>query len=262
MTGLLKRDVSDKSIKNLNYISIIMPDGSFSYGGNQGWFSEGNWLNTDSKISKYGCGTIAASDLFLYWAMQNSYYNNEETQLAIKNGRINQEDYLNYVRRINREYTKTPRWLGVLGPKLASAINSYNKKHNINYRASWEWKLSYDEMLDKIYKMLGNDIPVIFSVGPNTPNLWGKKEVNMYVKLNKGDAGYNDDLNEMRQYTKKRTVNGHYMTITGITCDNLAGRIMLCISSWGKKYYIDYDEYRDYIDKYGGTYTSSLIYIK
>lgn len=37
---------------------------------------------------------------------------------------------------------------------------------------------------------------------------------------------------------------------------------MLRISSWGKQYYIDFDEYRDYIDNKSGKWTSSIVYIK
>lgn len=132
----------------------------------------------------------------------------------------------------------------------------------MGYKASWEWSLSKGEMLDKINEMLDNDVPVIFSVGPNTPNIWGDKEVNMYSRLEKGDYGFDNSLNELYQYTKINSVNGHYMTITEIIYDQIAGRTMMCISSWGNKYYIDYNEYRDYIANYSGTYTSSLIYIK
>lgn len=257
----LKADYFEKSILNSNYVPIILPNGRSSYGGNQGWFDKTKRFSIDYILHNYGCGTIAACDLFLYWAIQNSSYNNEETKLALKNGMINQDDYINYVYRIHLAYTRTPRWLGVLGPKLAHAINVYNKSYNIKYRASWKWKLSYDEMLDNIINMLENDIPVIFSVGPNTPNLWGKKEVNLYAKSEENDKVSNDSSKDENKYIKVKSVNGHYMTITGITIDGTTGRIILCVSSWGKKYYIDYDEYRDYINKYGGTYTSSMVYI-
>ena len=37
---------------------------------------------------------------------------------------------------------------------------------------------------------------------------------------------------------------------------------MLQISSWGKMFYIDYEEYRDYVDHFSGTITSSMVYIR
>lgn len=43
--------------------------------------------------------------------------------------------------------------------------------------------------------------------------------------------------------------------------DPIPGKIMLHISSWGKSYYIDYEEYRNYVDKVGGKFTSSILYI-
>ena len=36
---------------------------------------------------------------------------------------------------------------------------------------------------------------------------------------------------------------------------------MLKISSWGKESYIDYQEYREYIEKEGDRFTSSLLYL-
>ena len=36
---------------------------------------------------------------------------------------------------------------------------------------------------------------------------------------------------------------------------------MLKISSWGKEFYIDYQEYREYIEKEGDRFTSSLLYL-
>lgn len=55
------------------------------------------------------------------------------------------------------------------------------------------------------------------------------------------------------------------MTITGVRVDKNASKeneIMLCVSSWGEKYYINYMEYRNYIDSAGGTLTSSMLSVR
>ncbi|HHX61617.1 MAG TPA: hypothetical protein GX707_13050 [Epulopiscium sp.] len=156
-----------------------------------------------------------------------------------------------------------------MGPKMASSANNYFRHTNkkINKKATWQTGLSYDTMLVRIQNMLENDIPVIFSVGPNTPNLAGDVTINLYDQLKKGELGY-DDNSDLNQYEYNTRTNGHYMTITGLIIDrnaNSENRIMLCVSSWGNKYYINYKEYReyrDYIDNVGGTLTSSLVNIR
>jgi len=264
----LKSDVTYLGIKDEKYVPIINPDGDASYGGNQGWFPEDNKLSVDYILNYYGCGTIGASDLFLYFALKDTKYENKITNMAIKDNMINYSDYMNYVRYINETYTHTPRWLGVPGPSLSNAINSYFKYAGINHKASWPLSFSKSEMLDKIEEMLEKDIPVIFSIGPNTPDLWGETMVNLYYQKKKGDEHYDGTLNELYQYDEndKRStkINGHYMTITGIIKDKLSTKhnIMLRISSWGNLYYVDYDEYREYIENEGDKWTSSMIYIK
>ena len=52
-------------------------------------------------------------------------------------------------------------------------------------------------------------------------------------------------------------MNGHYATITGLLIDNVKGQTMLEISSWGKKFYVNFDEYLDYVG-----ITSNIVYIE
>ena len=155
--------------------------------------------------------------------------------------------------------------IAVLGPHLASAVNSYSKNHDLGYRASWKWSLSYYDMYAIIEEMLHHDIPVILSIGPNTPNLWGKKGVTFYQQYEAvgDDTSVKPSVPPHYLYKEvMKNVNGHYVTVTGIIRDNSAGTVMLRISSWGKQYYINYEQYRDYIENTGGTYTSSVVYIK
>jgi hypothetical protein len=125
--------------------------------------------------------------------------------------------------------------------------------------------------------MLSLDIPVILSIGPNTPNLWGKKGITFYEyreieyredkdnstkkDINTGDA---KPAVKKPYYYKvvRQNINGHYVMVTGMIKDDIAGRIMLRISSWGKQYYINYEEYRDYIDSSSGTFTSSIVQVQ
>lgn len=99
--------------------------------------------------------------------------------------------------------------------------------------------------------------------------LFGKQEIRLYrQQLKKGDNGYNKNLNELYQYNENdnenRMTDGHYITITAVIKDDITtnNKIMLKVSSWGKTFYLNYDEYREYIEDESGTWTSSMVYIR
>ena len=324
------------------------------------WFSEEDKHSKDYLIRNYGCGTIATADLFLYLARQNEAFRSPEIISALNTaGSINYHNYEAYVRLINDRYTKTQRYLAVLGPRIAHAFNHYSKAHGLKFHAEWKWTLSYYDMYETISEMLSEDIPVILSIGPNTPKLWGKKGIPFYqryevavpVSISKipGTSGIipctseimpntsgiitepsritpetsvqnptgtksssesliaNQDTDHAHPGTQlpdasentianpdtpdpitdssaegpeasaqkttiivkvyrykpvMENINSHYVTVTGIIKDDLARTIMLRISSWGKQYFIKYEEYREYIENIGGTFTSSMVSIK
>ena len=271
---------SSVELLNPNYVPVLK-DSVTHYGGSQMWFPPTNRFSKDYILHNYGCGTIAAADLFLYLALKDESLRSPEVEIALQGtNSIMYDQYNSYIKKINKQYTKTHRVIAVLGPHLASAVNSYSKIYSLGYRASWKWSLSYYDMYAIIEEMLHHDIPVILSIGPNTPNLWGKKGVTFYQQFvtDKGnDTSEKQTVTSEKQIvtSKKpfvtphylykevmKNVNGHYVTVTGIIRDNSAGTVMLRISSWGKQYYINYEQYRDYIENTGGTYTSSVVYIK
>ncbi len=254
-----------------DYIPVLK-DTQISYGGSQMWFPETKWYNKDTIFHRYGCGTIAAADLFLYLSRRKKRLHTPVTELAFTmDYQIAYPNYLSYVKLIHNQYTKTLPFLAVLGPSAASAINAYSDDYGLGLQASWKWNLNYYDMYDLIEEMLEKDIPVILSIGPNTPNLWGKKGISFY-ELREIDfqpsssPTITENTAEVPKpyYYKavKYDINGHYVTVTGLIKDELTGRIMLRISSWGSQYYINYEEYRDYVENIGGTFTSSLIYVK
>ncbi|MFT4145142.1 MAG: hypothetical protein QM644_11865 [Mobilitalea sp.] len=337
---------STVELANQSYVPVIR-NSKISYGGSQMWFPKSIRNSKEHIIHTYGCGTIATADMFLYLALQKKELNTTLTSIALpETMQILYDNYLSYVLEVHNKYTKTKRYLAVLGPSLAHAINNYSNQFTLGYVATWKWRLSYYEMLDQMEFMLSQDIPVILSIGPNTPKLWGRHGISFYEhkeieyqaseevintssevidlstnddeKLiidvkdkeetkspqnNEGNIVNKDvtdstelkddkDLKEYKEpieaknnlniienklngtaepivrrkpYYYKASYNdihGHYVTVTGIVKDDVAGRIMLRISSWGREYYINYEEYRDYIESHSGTYTSSMVHIK
>ncbi|MDF2845716.1 MAG: hypothetical protein K0R00_4142 [Herbinix sp.] len=376
-------------LANQSYVPVVR-NSKTSYGGSQMWLPKSNWNSIEHIIHTYGCGTIATADLFLYLALQKKEYNTTLTSIALQDSiQILYDNYLSYVLEVHNKYTKTKRYLAVLGPSLARAINNYSNQFTLGYVATWKWRLSYYEMLDQMESMLSQDIPVILSIGPNTPKLWGRHGISFYehkeieyqaaaaekvinripdiikntngsehniiidmdeqkekgsniihdvhndIELrkdtnNSGSIDIPEDINTYKDMNGNKDVNvqqesnnyegievsknidthkaiddrkdnkevidlrrttetenkenvgsnskirrkpyyyksayddihGHYVTVTAIVKDDVAGRIMLRISSWGREYYMNYEEYRDYIESYSGTYTSSIVQIK
>ena len=251
------------------YVQILKDD-SLTYGGNQMWFSDHNRYSKDYILHNYGCGTIATADLFLYLALQKKAYITAVTDFIKSEDKIYFDDYTSYLRKINDRYTKTRRYLAVLGPKVASAINSYSANYGLGLKATWKWSLNYYDMYDLIEDMLWKDLPVILTIGPNTPNLRGKKGIPFYERkeidyLEASEAAEEESEEPSKPYyyhAVKQNINSHYVMVTALIKDEVTGRIMLRISSWGKQYYINYEEYRDYVDNIGGTFTSSMVFIK
>ena len=99
-------------------------------------------------------------------------------------------------------------------------------------------------MLSRIDHMLEQDLPVILSVGPTFPNIFGKRTLNFYTRSNTGD------------YAVTAKTKAHYVTVTG------RDGIYLQISSWGKEYYIDIREYREYVRSYSSPLVSNILCIK
>lgn len=261
----------NKSVIELNeagYVPVIK-DATVYYGGSQMWFPNDRTRSKDYILHNYGCGTIATADLFLYLAIRKDAYRNAVTESVLQGtDSAYYKDYLAYVRKINEYYTKTRRYIAVLGPQVAISFNSYARTYQLKHRAKWKLTLTYYDMLEQIEEMLSRDIPVILSIGPNTPAIWGKKGISFYQRYTKdtpidGEAAKPVSLAGAYHYKAvKHDINSHYVTVTGMYKDASAARIMLRISSWGKPFYIDYEEYREYIHEHGGTYTSSIVYIR
>lgn len=262
---MLYRDRTKIELLDTAYVPVLR-DTTVHYGGSQMWFPDNNKKSKDYILHHYGCGTIATADLFLYLAISNEAYKSGVTKSLLQGtDSAYYKDYMSYVRKVDLYYTKTKKHIAVLGPRIAYAFNSYARTYQFPLRARWKLSLSYYDMLERIEEMLSRDIPVILSIGPNTPLIW----------RNEGISFYKREAPPLYQYhLVKNNVNSHYVTVTGVfkiePCSddpqekfyNNNKKIMLGISSWGKQYYINYNEYRDYIDKSGGRFTSSMIYIK
>ncbi len=239
-------------------IELLFPEyiqvnykGTLSYGGNQNWFLSDKRLDRDARIRKWGCGLIALGDLFLYLARSNRMYQTDAVSLArVFRPVLEWEDYKSYIYYIHTRFAQVTAGSGINGIAMAGAVRRYCIKYKIPLTIAWKGFLDGQQMLRVIRKMLKENLPVIISIGPNTPLFFRGKGICFYT------------LTEKQEFIPSayQAVHGHYVVVTGMI-GLKHKRIMLRISSWGKEYYIDYQEYRTYIEQEGDSLTSSLLYL-
>ena len=188
------------------YITVIQDEKEY-YGGNQNLFPE-------KKLKGYGCGLIAATDVIIYrMDCPNTFA---------------WDQYYEYVKKIEKYFFYLP-FLGMSGMALSLGINRVFHHYRMPYRARWRLLPLRDYSRRKIEEMLEDHLPVIIAIGPNFPNVFGKKSVSLYHKITENT------------YHNCGSVHNHFVVITDCAPDG-----KMKISSWGKTFYIDWKEYLEY----------------
>ncbi|MBE6023792.1 MAG: hypothetical protein E7231_11285 [Cellulosilyticum sp.] len=241
-----------------------------SYGGNQTWFPKEGTIE-EHFTHEYGCGVIAITDLFLYWAMTRPNGGNTLAAGSIEAyNKISKEKYMSLVEEIRKRYAFIFASAGTFGLQLERAINSYAKDNNINCRAKLEMDLNDLTMLKRIQQSLDNNHPVILMVGHSFPLILSrlrKKGIPFYKQTRIfGTSIKNKDKPYACYEIAKKNIFGHFVTITGMIIDAQSERanehIMLRIASWGSEYYISYHHLRQYINQMSMPYLTAVITIE
>ncbi len=178
-------------------------------------------------LQKTGCGVIGASDVLLYLQGRE---------------KLSKEEYVAFAKKLWMKYLPVIPGFGMNGLTLMIGMNRYFFRNKMPYRACW--MISGRKMLGRIDRMLSKDLPVILSVGPNFPMFWGKEKLDFYTRIANGS------------YHPAVKTKAHFVTVTG------RDGMWLRISSWGKEYYIDIREYREYVKNSSSSLVSNVIYIK
>lgn len=242
-------------LKKESYIQV--PDGgSFSYGGSQQWFPRTSPFGMDTRLSRFGCGNTALSDLCLYLTRKHSISTSETLVAESPDHPLTKDSYLDYARLMNRRYTFTLPFFGCTGVAVSLALNRFFLQRHLPYRAHYMWLNTGKRMLSAIRDSLSKDIPVILAIGPNFPNFRGKHGIMFYSS----DGKKAPERMPRLLPSANQNVRAHFVTITGLFYTS-SGSCILSVSSWGKQYYISYGELRRYIRRYGLFLTSSLIHV-
>lgn len=237
----------------LPYLKIKTPEG-ISHGGSQSWFGRQGKGRRESVLSDYGCGLVSLGDFF--WVAGEQY---PELKPSLENGcyrpayrtegLLEEKQYLGYLESLRRKYLWILPRLGANAWQIWAAAWRYMRKSG--YMAKLHWGVPTWRLKQRILSMLEQGLPVIFCVGPNLNPFDREQKVTLYQPEGAG----------MKAVTK---VRAHYMNITGMLWDR-EGKCYLQVSSWGKCYYISWQEYLHYRRSQPpllGSWLSNILYVK
>ncbi len=218
-----------------------------TYGGDQSFFKGAPPGSEDEKKHKLGCGITALSDMFLYLADRDPAYIIRENEGYVNHIFLQKEyeDYYNRIYELAGGLSRGAR-NGLGGLRLQRSFNRVARGRGWKIRA--HWGMSLKKLYSRIEGMLGKDIPVILCI----PLQLGRK------RKEKGICFYR---REKEGYRAACTVSGHYVTVTGITEERDARYLEL--SSWGSKYYVNWEEYDRFVHTtLFGAFLGNILYIR
>ena len=210
--------------------SGVVPD----YGGNQ-------LTSSSAMVGKCGCGIIAATDTLLYLSRHHFCRGIPLFRDMWEDAPIPAERYDACIRDMRRACFPLIPYARINGLMLMAGMQRFFLKYAMPYRAYW--RLGQRELWPRIEGMLRADIPVIMSVGPNFPLLWGDKRACFYTR---GPDG---------RFIPAAGAKAHYFTVTGMD------ESWLQISSWGRLYYLNRREYEDYVSAHSIGFVNNILEI-
>jgi len=247
---------------------------SRSYGGRQQWFPKEIKEIKDMK-SYYthcnGCGVIALSDVFLYFALTLADGKNTRAgEILDTYGNIHKEKYMTFVEEIRDRYAMILGSSGTFAWQLGHAINRYCEDNGIDKKAHFEVNVSPLRLLKKMEKMLKDNQPVILMIGQSSPVVLSRvRKIGIpFFKQKKCiNIGKSTSKSAYAEYKiAEKNVYGHFVVVTGIFIDEhpkwASQSIMLRISSWGEEYYISYAHYCQFINTVSKPWLNGIISIE
>ena len=229
------------------YIQVRRNKDEITYGGDHGVFAGALADSPDGRKCRLGCGVTAFGDLLLYLANNGPQYHIKENE-EYTNRVLSLEEYKSY-------YNWVYDFLGGIPPKAnrgLSGIRLQGRFNQMAHRQGWKlrarWGISGRRMYGRILEMLHEDLPVILCI----PIMLEKRKKDDGIIFYKKYRG---------QYRKIQRVNAHYITVTGVITED--GGPYLEIASWGKKFYINWQEYETLIHTHFlGTVLGNILYIR
>ncbi len=233
------------------YIQIKRENGDMSFGGNQHFFYGAQLSEIDQRKKSYGCGIVAFADLILYMGNSDRKFLTAENADYV-NCELSEAGYKEYFNCMYDFIGGIIRNFGVSGLTIAMKFNKLARRNGWKLRAKWGF--SRKKLFPRIEEMLQKNLPVILCI----PVMLLKKDredmLALYVRRF-------DDVKKKYQYQAAMQTNAHYVTVTGIWWED--EKIYLAVSSWGREYYIDFEEYDTYISTHLlGKILGNILYVQ
>lgn len=231
---------------NENFIKVTGVPGENEpvYGGDQGWLKD---IPKDgNRFSAMGCGVIASINQYLYLTGQTTISYEDYKKLAYvfleaEDQSVSRSDTHSEVRK---QAIKGPIG-GALPNQMSTYITSMCKDKGVTVSSNWDYIKDYEADYQNMKKQLKEGIPVIWAV-----NDFGGVKIPFHeYDASKGEYIHGNDDSGL---ARGSGASSHYVVATGIyeeVDDNGDKRRMVEISSWGNKYYVDYDQYIDVVSQ-------------
>ena len=213
--------------------AVAYPEG-ISFGGSQ-------MHGSDKNMIRCGCGIVAAQEVLIYLTKYHACPGQELLGDVIGPPVISPREYNRVLDSLCARYMHLIPSFGINGVSLVAGMNSVFRRYGFPYRG--QWKIASRSFYPSMEDMLRRDIPVIISVGPNFPAVWGRRTVQLSPERNSRGI-------------PSQGINAHYMIATGLD-ENC-----IYVSSWGRRYYIDRREYDEYVRRISSSIVSNLVYIR
>ena len=205
------------------------------FGGRQEWFPE----EYRPDIHKYGCGIVAAVNVYLYLAGIT---------------RISKIGYMTLVSEFLQRFPSSGillnTGLGVFPWQMSAFIRKKCEAASIKVYPDWKGRGGVNNLYFKMKEALENNTPVIWAFYNMNPS--HKLQFYRYVNGEFKDT-FMDSQSMEHRYDG---VNSHYVTVTAVyeTKHEESLERWVEISSWGSKYYVNYDEYENFVRNHGGIF--------
>ncbi len=198
-------------LKKESYIQV--PDGaSFSYGGSQQWFPRTSPFGTDTRLSRYGCGNTALSDLCLYLTRKHSVSTPETLAAESPDHPLSKRDLSGLCSAHESSLHFTLPFLRLHRSSPFLSLNHFFLRRRLPYRAHYMLLNTGDRMLSAIRDSLSSDIPDHLAIGPNFPNFRGRHGVMFYSS---SDKRRREDR-PLFLPSANHQVHAHFVIITGL----------------------------------------------
>lgn len=217
-----------------------------AYGGAQEWFKDDPNLDEKyrKKLSDFGCGAIASVNQYLYLTGQTTISYDDYKQLVYDFVDAKDKPSGQALEAFNRK-TALYTISGYTPNQMTGYVTRMCDNKGVNISTSWDYVEDYEQDYQSMKEQLNKGVPVVWSIH-DFENAYKKND----DKTKVGAIFYKYD-NKTGTYTdSKNKVTSHYVTVTAIyedTDETGKTRRLVEVSSWGEKFYVDFDQYIDLV---------------